>query len=612
MLTREITRNRVVRTILLGGLLAALAAPALAEKTVLRLWLRGPVGEAPSEDAELLALLGGEPTRTLHQWVAMIEDAAESADVDGLVLIIDSFGAGLAQVEELRTAIGDFKAAGKPVFAYCDYAGNGGYALATAADHITLAEHSGLDIMGLRAEVSFYKKMFDKIGVTADMLHCGDYKSAVEPFTRTEPSQYAAEQMNRILDGIFDELVGMMAEGRGLSKEQIEGAIDRAPVLAQDALDLKLVDAVAGFPAFREMIRKEFGQDLKVVKSLDDDDGLDIDFENPFAFFQIFQDLMEEAQREPEPGVALIYVDGGISTGKSQSGMGGTVAGSTTVRSALVGALENDNVKAVVLRVDSPGGSALASDIMWDAATRLGKTKPLIVSMGNVAGSGGYYVSIPGDVIFADASTITGSIGVLGGKLVWSDLWEEKIGITTTEYVRGGNAGMFSMNHGFSESERTALQQMLDTIYAQFKGRVMASRGERIKGELEDLAGGRVYTGRQALEIGLVDRIGTLSDAIAYAAEKAGLGDDPEVFVLPKEKDFMEVLLSAMGEDTRDEFEITMRDQVLSDPMLRAMLPVFKELCVEKYRALAHDWLNISIIQRENVGCFMPFSGRLR
>ncbi len=596
--------------VILCGIYAG--APAVAEKTVLRLWVTGSVNEAPSEDAELAVLFGGEKARTLYQWVDMIHEAAESDEVAGLVLIIDSPQFGLAQVEDLRQAVLDFRKAGKPVHAYLDHAGNGAYALATAADHITLAPKSALDITGIGAEISYYKGMFDKIGVEADILHCGDYKSAVEPYTRTEPTKYAAEQMNRLLDGLFEQLVRMFAEGRGLTADEITAAIDAAPLTSEKALELKLVDEVSGFPAFRRLIKKEYGSDVKVIKSFDESDGLDVDFENPFAIFQLFQDLMEKAQEEPEPGIGLIYIEGAIMVGKSQGGfMSGQTAGSTSLRAALTEALEDDNIKAVVIRVNSPGGSVLASDIMWDAATRIGESKPLIVSMGNVAASGGYYVAIPGEVIFAQPTTITGSIGVFGGKLVWNQLWEEKIGITTTEFTRGKNAALFSMNHKFSDEERVRMQQWLDDIYAAFKGRVMESRGERIKGDLEKLAGGRVYTGTQALEIGLIDKIGGLSDAIAYATERSGLAD-PAIHVLPREKDFMDVLMTLFDEDTEDEFEISMRPLATTDPMLRAMLPVLKELAGDRVDSLLHGWRNMMIIQREHVGCFLPFSGKVR
>ncbi|MBN2448339.1 MAG: S49 family peptidase [Phycisphaerae bacterium] len=587
------------------------AAPASAAKTVLRLWLTGAVAEAPSEDADFAVIFGGEKPRTLYQWVESIHKAAESDDIAGLVLIIDSPQIGLAQTEELRRAIKDFRATGKKAHAYLDYAGNASYALATAADDITIAEHSELAIMGLAAEMSYYKNLFDKIGVKADMLHCGDYKSAVEPYTRTEPSGPAAEQMNWLLDGIFDRLVNIIAEGRGLSADDVRAAIDAAPLSAEKALERKLVDRIAGFPEFRDLLHKEYGADVVVKKTMDDDDGLKIDFENPFAIFEFFSDVMDKAAEEKEPGIGLIYIEGAITTGKSQNSlMGGSSAGSTTLRAAFTKALEDDNIKAVVVRVNSPGGSALASDIMWDAETRLGKEKPLIVSMSNVAGSGGYYVAIPGSVIFAEASTITGSIGVLGGKLVWNELMEDKLGITTTMFTRGKQADLFSMNHEFTDEQRVLVQEYMDEVYAQFKGRVMTSRGDRIKGELDKLAGGRVYTGEQALEIGLIDKIGGLTDAINFAAAKAGL-KDPEIYILPKQKDFAEVLMSLFDDESEDEFEIGLPQGMTRDPLVRAMLPVLREMLADRAESVLYGWSNLMIINDEHVGCFMPFSGKL-
>jgi protease-4 len=231
--------------------------------------------------------------------------------------------------------------------------------------------------------------------------------------------------------------------------------------------------------------------------------------------------------------------------------------------------------------------------------------------MGNVAGSGGYYVAIPGEQIFAEATTVTGSIGVVGGKLVWNELFEDKLGITTTEFSRGDNADLWSQNRRWTEAEEAEVQAMLDDIYSQFKGRVMQSRGDRIKGELEPLAGGRVYTGRQALEIGLVDQIGGLNDAIAYAANKVGL-DDPDIYTLPKQKDFAETLMELFGEPTADEFEISIAGAVQSDPLLRRLVPLINALAPQLAETIKRDLLNLSVIQRERVGLFMPLNPTIR
>jgi protease-4 len=589
-----------------------LAAPATAQTTLLRLWLNGPISEAPPAGAELMTLLGGEKPRTLHGLVKQIQTAAASDKIAGIVLIVDSPELGLAQIEEVHRALVAFRATGKPIHAYLDYADNRSYLLATAASDITLADNSMLDLYGLRAEMTFYKGLLDKVGVEADMMHCGAFKSAVEPYTRTEPSEAAAKQMNWLLDGLYEQFVGLIATSRGLTPEAVRAAIDSAPLAAATALEHKLVDRIAGFPEFRATLQSQYGADVQVVKSLDAKQTPDVDMSNPFAIFSLFDQLMKKTKGTPKPGVGVVYVEGGIVTGKNPGGLfGGQMAGSTTVRAALQAAMADENVAAVVVRVDSPGGSALASDIMWDAATRLGRSKPLIVSMGNVAGSGGYYVAVPGDTIFAEATTITGSIGVLGGKIIWKGLMEDKLGITSTEFTRGQRAGMLSPNRTFNEDERARMRQYLDETYAQFKGRVVASRGDRLKGDIEELAGGRVYTGTQALELGLVDQLGGLGEAIAYAAERASLAEY-EVYFFPKEKDFAAILRSLMGQETEDEFEVTTSAVLRHDPLIRTLWPVAQELLGERAGAVLRDLANLQIIERERVGAFMPFSGIVR
>jgi protease-4 len=604
-------RKYVGWTILMIGASLVLPQSAWAGKKVLRVVFDGPVLEAPDENAQLFAILGGTEARTLRDWVGLIEKAKEDSEIDGIAMIVEQPQLGYAQLEEISRALDDFRDSGKKVYCYIDYAGNGAYALACAADHITLAEYSDLWITGLHAELSFYKGLLDKIGVDADMMHCGAYKAALEPFTRTEPSPEFAENINWLLDGIFNRWVGMIAESRGLSIEDVKLAVDRAPLSAQDALELKLVDKVSSFPDFKKMIYKEFGKDAEVVKKLEGESKLDLDFENPFAMFQMFAErfskLVEEASEPAKPGIALIYIEGPIIVGKNDtSPFGGASAGSTTIRAAFEKAREDDSIKAVVVRVDSPGGSALASDIMWKAATRCGQEKPVIVSMGDVAGSGGYYVSIPGDTIFAEETTLTASIGVVTGKLVWNDLMEGKLGITTTEFDRGKHAGLLSMNRPWTEGERAWMLEYMTSVYEQFKGRIMSSRGERLKGDLDDMAGGRVFTGKQALELGLVDKIGGLSDAIDFTAKKVGL-EEYEIYLLPKPMDFADFIAKLMEEDVEDEWEISLSPVgVTSDPLLRAATPLLENLAPRQLRNIARSLQNLMTLQREHVGCFMP------
>lgn len=619
------TRNS--KQLALWTLLAACAAlwptEALAGKKVVRLLLDGPIAEAPSPDAAFGEMMG-ERRYNLRRLLDTINKAADDKEVAGIALILEDPQVKLAQVEELTRSLAAFRAKGKKVLAYMDSGGNLSYALACAADHITLDEAGSLGIIGLNAQLSFYKGMFDKIGVQADMLHVGAYKSALEPFTRTEPSPEAAENVNWLLDGIFNRWVELIAAGRKLPADKVKAAIDAAPIDARPAYDMKLVDAAASFNDFRKLVHKEFGSDVEIVKRYGDRDRLELDLENPFALFEQIQKLMQPKEDSGKPAIALIYVDGAITTGRTPQdlfGGSGTV-GSTTVRAALETARQDDNVKAVVLRVDSPGGSALASDIMWVAATRLAKEKPLIVSMGGVAGSGGYYVSLPGDTVLAEASTLTGSIGVVGGKLVWKDLWVDKLGVTTTEFPRGKHSALMSMNRPWTQDERNWMQNWMNTIFDQFKGRVMASRGNKLKGDFDKMAGGRVFTGEQALKLGLIDQIGGLSDAFAIAAKKANL-TKYDVLTLPKPDDFSTIIARLMGQDLPDDFELGGKPgggpkaalDLLggaTDPLAARLLPLLREAAPADLQRIAAGLRNALILNREHVGMFMPFELNLR
>lgn len=601
--------------------LAGAAPLANAEKVVLRIVFDGPILERQTEGAELMALFGQSAPKTLHSLVRAIETAADDANTVGIAMIIEQPGFSLAQLDEITRAIGKFKAKGKKVLCYLDSAGNGSYALAAAANHITLAEHSTLDVRGLFAEASYYKGMLDKLGLQMDMIHMGAYKSALEPFVRTEPSKEAAENINWLLDGIYDRWLRFISDGRGLSADDVRAAVDRAPLNSDEALKRKLVDSVGSFNDFRGLVEKEFGADATIVKKIEPGNKLDIDPANPFAFFEMISEAMQKSTAPAKPGIGLVYIEGPIMDGKSQQDPfgGSSSAGSTTIRAAFEEAREDPNIKAVVVRVNSPGGSALASDIMWEAATRCAAVKPLIVTMGSVAGSGGYYVAIPGQTIFAEEATITGSIGVVGGKMNWDGLFAGKLGITTTEYTRGKRAALMSGNRNWTEDERAAMTQYMEEVYTQFKGRITKSRGERIKGDLESLAGGRVYTGKQALERGLVDQLGGLSDAIRLAAAKSNLSDY-EVYTFPRQKELGDILKEIFGEESRDEYELKRSPQAAVatrwlptqpatiDPLLQAALPWIQAMPAEQARNAVDALRNLTILQNEKVGCFMPFT----
>jgi protease-4 len=259
----------------------------------------------------------------------------------------------------------------------------------------------------------------------------------------------------------------------------------------------------------------------------------------------------------------------------------------------------------VVLRVNSPGGSAVASEIILDATKRVKAAKPIVVSMGNVAGSGGYYVACGSDTIFADEATITGSIGVVGGKLATTEMWN-KVGITWKSYQRGANAGLLSSSSTFSDPQRQRMQQWMDEIYGVFKGHVTAIRGDRLKKDIEELAGGRVFTGRQALELGLVDKIGTLDDAVAHVASEAKISDY-EVRALPEAKNFLELLLDG---DKEDDNSVLLRGEAsqraVTSALIEQALPLVKQLDPQRVQAVLRSLRQLQTLEREGAVLMAP------
>ncbi len=502
---------------------------------------------ALAEGAPLPGLFG-ELSESLGTVVTRIEKVAADPKITGLILKLKGLTPGSGQIATLQAAIGKVRAAGKPVHCTFDEGTNLSYVVAAACDEVIMPEPAVLMLIGLRAEVTFYKNLFEKVGVQADMLRVGAFKSAAEPYTRSEMSPEFREEMEAVLDDRYNQLVGMIAKARKLSVEQVRKVIDEGPQTSAVALASGLIDRIAyedeieaglsaKHPGKKVVFVKRYGR-----KKLDTDFS---GFTGMVKFMELVMGVEQPKRKSTTPKVAVIYAVGPIMSGSSQSDLfGESTLGSDTMIKAFREAAKDDSVKAVVLRVNSPGGSALASDLMWRELKLL--KKPLVVSMGDVAASGGYYIAMGADRIFAEAGTITGSIGVLGGKLALGGLYE-KLGMTTTVLSKGKNAGIFSTTTGFDETERAAMQKMLNDIYKQFTSKAAAGRKMPLE-TLEKLAGGRIYTGDQALKVGLVDEIGSLEQAIAAAKSLAGIKPEDKVerLELPKAVSPFEQLLGPL------------------------------------------------------------------
>jgi protease-4 len=492
--------------------------------------LDGSVAELESFDL----FSGGGMGKPLREITDVLRKAAADPNVKGLVVRAADLSLDMATAEELRGQLLAFKGDGaRTVRCHAEVAVNAVYYVLTACDQIALAPLGELVIPGPAATPVHVKGLLDKLGVQADFLHVGAFKGAAEPITREAPSPEMMATLDAIVARSYDTQVAGMVQGRKLDEAAAKAAIDQAMILGPDALERKLVDEIDTWEAF--LAKATDGGPWKLHR---DEKGALADF----GSLQRFLGLLPH-ERPSEPHVALVYAVGGVLDGKGNGTVGARdeIASRTLV--ATLRALGRDeNVKAVVLRVNSPGGSALASEQIWHAVAEVKSKKPVVVSMGGVAASGGYYISTGATKIYANANTLTGSIGVVGGKLVLGPALEQ-LGIKSYEVHRGERALMMSAMTPWTEAERTAMQGMMESIYEVFLANVAEGRG-MTRDAVHEIAQGRVWTGIDAKERGLVDEIGGLEAAIADARKLAGVGDDIELEVYPGKPTIRDLITS--------------------------------------------------------------------
>jgi protease IV len=565
--------------------------------------LDGPLTEVPPD--ETFAMFGAQGT-SLKDLVARLRKAGEDSSVKAVVLLPDAASLGMGQVEELRAAVSLIRSHDKEVYVHADSLMMGQYVLSCGASRIAVVPTGLVMVPGLDGSSMHIRGLLDKIGVTPDFLTEGAYKSAAELFMREQPSPEADEMMNWLFDSWYASLKDLIAQGRKADAATVQGWVDNGVFTAEQAKAAGLIDAVEHRADFESMLKEKYGKDVVFDRKYGRQNQADIDFSSPFAFLKIWGELLKgpENKDAAKPAVGIVFVSGTISDGKAAAGPFGASQGafSTDVRQALEKATSDASIKAVVLRIDSPGGSATASEIILDATKRLKAKKPLVVSMGDVAGSGGYYVACAADTVFADATTLTGSIGVVAGKLATTEMWK-KVGVTFKEYKRGQNSGIFSTDGVFTDTERARMRSFMDDVYGVFKSHVTDIRGSRLKKPIDDLAGGRVYTGKQALELGLVDRIGTMSDAVAFAAEQAKI-KDYDTRVVPKPKNFLEQLMEQASGDKDEGGHVGIASG--GDSLLKLAAPYLQNMDPRRTAAVTSALLRLEILQKDGVVLSMP------
>ena len=537
--------------LLLGGLVALVAAGALV--IALAVWIgkpgvpgqtileidfeRGIVAQLPDDPVTRLAAREALPLRDV---IETIERAEGDKRVVGLFARIGAGDYGMATTQELRDAVLAFRKAGKPAVAFAETfgefgPGNRGYYLATAFDEVWLQPSGDIGLIGVEMWSPFVKGTLDKLGVVPRMDHRYEYKNAMNMFTETGLTPPHREAMQAIADGWFEQLVAGVATGRKLPEAEVRALINRGPFLGDEAVKARLVDGLG----YRDEVVEKFKSKLTGKPSM------------------VWLPAYLEAAGRPHDGgkkIALIYGVGGVSRGRSSYDplMQDLTMGSDTVTAAFRAAVADKKVKAILFRVDSPGGSYVASDAIWREVVRARAAgKPVIVSMGDVAGSGGYFVAMAADKIVAQPGTITGSIGVLGGKMLTGALWE-KGGVTWEAVQQGDRAGMFSNGQDFAPEEWQRFQAWLDRVYVDFTGKVAEGRKLPLE-KVQEIAKGRIWTGADARRIGLVDELGGMREALALARRAAGLTADEaiEIAEFPEPRGMFGVLFG--GEDRSSE-----------------------------------------------------------
>jgi len=505
------------------------------------------LGGTAREKASPWDLFGGDGALIMPELLAQLAADTKLDAVRTILLKLGEVALGPAQAEELATALLTAKKAKKRVVVYLGRGDLVSLFASAPADLVAITPESSVFAPGLQAEISFYKDLLGTLGVEADIESVGQYKSAMEPFTRTTLSDAARENLESLIDGLYKSLVAGIGQPRKLDLAKVEAAIDKGLLTAEAAKAAGLVDELSYWGELLEAETKGKPGDASVAWPIANGTP---EFGSIFDIFKLISGDSTPPP-ETEPKIAVLVAEGPIVDGRDPSDFMNT-DNVIAVEDFLdeLRAIENDPmVKGLVVRIDSPGGSALASDLIWRELERVGKKLPVVASMGNVAASGGYYIAAAAKKIYADATTLTGSIGVFGGKMVYGGMLE-KLGVHTVVIARGKNAGMFSGLTRFSDSEREVMRASMQHTYKTFVNRVAKGRSMSFDA-VDKVAQGRVWTGKQALEVGLVDKLGGLDEAVREAARLSkawSAGQDPKVQLYPKKK----TLLDLLGKSSSD------------------------------------------------------------
>lgn len=505
----------------------------MKDNSVLHLNLDRPIEDRGFSDplSDLPGLAMQSNTYGLIRMKEVLRAAAEDDRIKGIYLESPMVMAGSAISAELRDALSEFKESGKFIVSFAELYSEQGYYVASVADEIYTTETSAIEFNGLAAEMLFLKGTLDKLGVEPQIFRVGDFKSAVEPFTNTEMSPESALQMQQLVDGIHSDMISKIAASRGIEVEELERISDQMLVTGpQSAVEYDLIDGIRYYDEVEAIMKEKSG--------LAQDDDLTL----------IKYSKYEKAAAAEGSGrnrIAVIVASGEIFMGSGSQGM----IGSSTFVKELRKARESSSIKAVVLRINSPGGSVIASDVLWREIQKTREVKPVIASMSDYAASGGYYMAMACDTIVAEPNTVTGSIGVFGTLFNMKEMLNDKLGVTFDVAKTGEFSDVFTITRPLSPVEKSKIQVEVESNYDTFITKAAEGR-DMSKEDVDKVASGRVWLGSKAQELGLVDVLGDFEDAVEIAANKAEL-DEYKLRFYPEQKTFLEEFLLNLEENAR-------------------------------------------------------------
>lgn len=562
----------------------SMGKPNVPENSVLVLNVSGSLPDY-SPDDPTAKIFGFKQSQSFSSLLTQLRKAKVDSRISAVLLDINFPGIGWGKADELRAAIAEFKTSGKPTYAYMEMGSNKEYYIATAADKIFVPPTGDLFITGFAAQSQFYKGSLDKLGVEMEDVHVGKYKSLNESFTRKDHSPEAREVITAIINDYYERVRGAIAESRKKSPEEVDEIINNAPYNAIAAQQQNLIDGAK--------YRDEVYQELKGRLGYKDADELRLTATSEYKDVTPESLGLNNGER-----IAIIFASGLITSGKSSDGTfgGSQTIGSDTIVRAVKDAADDSSIKAIVLRVDSGGGSALASDVMWHTLEYAKTKKPVVTSMGDVAASGGYYIACNSDRIVAEPSTVTGSIGVVLSKPAIGGLYDW-LGITNETIQKGKNAGLFRIDKKWTDEEKEVFQKNANFFYwDNFVPKVAKGRGKTVE-QIHEVAQGRVWTGFQAKDKGLVDEFGGLNRAIEIAKELAKLPADKDVkrVVFPASQPFLATLFGSKD----DEETVSGQQRAQQEAIIKALPKDLQKMF--RYSALFDN------MERGETMAMMPF-----